>query len=89
MFNIGPLELMVILLVALLVVGPARLPDIGRTVGKSLREFRRASDQVRRSLELDLENKDERRPPLFDLDDLDDQEPAARKPRPGAPAEGE
>lgn len=59
MFNIGPLELIIILVVALLVVGPARLPDMGRTIGKSLREFRRAQDEVRRSLEFDLEDDDE------------------------------
>jgi sec-independent protein translocase protein TatA len=40
MFNIGPLELMVILIVALVVVGPKRLPEVGKTIGKSLREFR-------------------------------------------------
>ena len=32
MFNIGPLELMVVLMVALIVVGPKRLPEIGRTI---------------------------------------------------------
>lgn len=50
MLNIGPQELLVVLLIALLIVGPQRLPELGRTVGKGLRELRRAQDEVRRSL---------------------------------------
>jgi sec-independent protein translocase protein TatA len=36
----GPLEMMVILVVALLVLGPQRLPDVARSVGKGMREFK-------------------------------------------------
>jgi Tat protein translocase TatB subunit len=60
MFNIGPLELIAILIVALLVVGPRRLPEMSRTIGRGLREFRRTSEEVKRSLEFDL---DEDEPP--------------------------
>ncbi len=56
MFNIGPLELMVILVVALLVVGPKRLPEVGRSIGRGLREFRRAQEEVRRTISLDLDD---------------------------------
>jgi TatA/E family protein of Tat protein translocase len=61
MFNVGPMELIVILLVALLIVGPKRLPEVGRSIGKSLREFRRATDEVRYSFEssLDDDGRDE------------------------------
>jgi Tat protein translocase TatB subunit len=62
MFNIGPAELIVILLVALLVVGPKRLPEVGRSIGKALREIRRSTDEVRYSFEADLEDED--RPPV-------------------------
>ena len=73
MLNIGPFELIVILLVALLVVGPARLPEMGRSVGRSLRELRRAQDEVRRSLELDLDEDDDLE---VDDDDLPPPRPA-------------
>ncbi|HYV02084.1 MAG TPA: TatA/E family twin arginine-targeting protein translocase, partial [Actinomycetota bacterium] len=49
-FNIGFPELMLILVLALIVFGPKRLPEIGRTLGKSLREFRRASNELRSEL---------------------------------------
>jgi sec-independent protein translocase protein TatA len=39
--NIGPMEVIIIFVVALLVFGPAKLPEIGRQVGKAVREFRR------------------------------------------------
>jgi Tat protein translocase TatB subunit len=58
MFNIGPLELMVILIVALVVVGPKRLPEVGKTIGKSLREFRKATDEVRSSFDFNLDDDD-------------------------------
>lgn len=47
MFGIGTPELLVILILALVVVGPQRLPDLGRTVGRALREFRKVQDEVR------------------------------------------
>jgi Tat protein translocase TatB subunit len=50
MFNIGPQELLLIILVALVVVGPRRLPELGRTIGKGLREVRKAQDEVRRTV---------------------------------------
>lgn len=62
MFNIGPLELMVILIVALLVVGPAKLPELGRSIGRGLREFRKAQDEVQRTLRLSLDDEPPSRP---------------------------
>lgn len=57
MFNIGPPELIVILLVALLIVGPKRLPDVGKTIGRSLREFRKAQEDLKSSFNFDLEDE--------------------------------
>jgi sec-independent protein translocase protein TatA len=40
--NIGPLELIVVLIVALLIIGPKKLPDVGRSMGRGMREFKNA-----------------------------------------------
>ena len=50
MFGLGFQELLVIFVVALLVFGPNRLPELARSLGKSLNEFRRASSDLRRSI---------------------------------------
>jgi len=63
-FNIGFPELMLILVLALIVVGPKRPPEIGRTLVKSLREFRRASNELRSELKLDLDDDDVADPPF-------------------------
>jgi sec-independent protein translocase protein TatA len=38
--NIGPMEILVVLIIALVVFGPKRLPELGQSVGKGIREFR-------------------------------------------------
>jgi len=53
MFGIGPMELVLILVVGLLVLGPKRMPELARTLGRGLGEFRRASSDLRQSLALD------------------------------------
>jgi len=47
MLNIGPPELVLIFVIALVIVGPQRLPELARTVGKGLREFRKMQDEVK------------------------------------------
>lgn len=42
MFNISPLEIIVLLVIALIVLGPQRLPEMARSVGRGMREFRNA-----------------------------------------------
>jgi Tat protein translocase TatB subunit len=48
MFGIGMTELLVILVIGLLVLGPKRLPELARSLGRGLAEFRRASTDLRR-----------------------------------------
>jgi sec-independent protein translocase protein TatA len=55
--NLGFQEILLILVIALIVFGPKRLPEIGRTVGKSLREFRRASQDIRDELSFHLDDE--------------------------------
>jgi sec-independent protein translocase protein TatA len=52
-FNIGAPELIVILVIALLVIGPGKLPDVGSALGKSIREFRKASSDVQDATRID------------------------------------
>jgi TatA/E family protein of Tat protein translocase len=62
MFNIGPLELMVILLLALVVVGPSKLPEVGRSIGRALREFRNIQDEMRDTINFNLDEPARPRP---------------------------
>lgn len=68
MFGIGMPELLVILVVALLVLGPKKLPEIARSLGRGMAEFRRASNEFTRTLSASL----------------DEPPPAPPKPSPSA-----
>jgi sec-independent protein translocase protein TatA len=52
-FNIGPFELLLVLILALLVLGPGKLPEVGSALGRTIREFRKASTEVESSLSVD------------------------------------
>ncbi len=51
----GPLELIIILVIALLVLGPGKLPDVGSALGKSIREFRKASSDVQEAVNVKVD----------------------------------
>jgi TatA/E family protein of Tat protein translocase len=55
MFDIGLQEMLLIGVVALLVFGPSKLPELGRMFGRAMREFRRASDEFRSTVETNLQ----------------------------------
>jgi TatA/E family protein of Tat protein translocase len=78
MFDIGLQEMLVIGVLALLVFGPSKLPELGRMVGRAMREFRRASDEFRSTVETNLH-----------INDIDPPPPVAETaavPEPPAPA---
>ncbi len=56
MFTVGPQEMIVIVILALVLFGPKKLPELGRTIGKALTEFRRASSDLKASFEREMHN---------------------------------
>ncbi len=53
--SIGLPEIIIILAVALLVFGPKKLPEVGRSIGKALREFRKTSDEIKEKIEEEIQ----------------------------------
>jgi TatA/E family protein of Tat protein translocase len=58
MFGIGMPELLLILAVALIVIGPKKLPDLARSLGKALGEFKKATTELKESIQIDSELKE-------------------------------
>jgi sec-independent protein translocase protein TatA len=71
-FNIGPFELLLVLILALLILGPGKLPEVGSAIGKTLREFRHATSEVDEAVK---------------AADLSQPTPAKPQPRPAERAE--
>ncbi len=82
--SLGTMELVVILVIALIVFGPRKLPELGRSLGKSLGEFKRASNDLRNTLEEEIHVEERTRtapaPPA-------PAPPAAPAPASAAPAD--
>ncbi|HEV8617219.1 MAG TPA: twin-arginine translocase TatA/TatE family subunit [Methylomirabilota bacterium] len=88
MFDIGLQEMLVIGVLALLVFGPSKLPELGRMVGRAMREFRRASDEFRSTVETNLHiNEPDAPPPI--PEPIVDATPATSMPTASLPSEAE
>lgn len=72
MFDIGLQELVLIFVIALLVFGPKNLPQLGKSLGRAMREFRKASDEFRSTIETNLK--------INEVDPLPDPTPAVSPP---------
>jgi TatA/E family protein of Tat protein translocase len=77
---IGMPELIIILVIALIIFGPRKLPELGRSLGKSIGEFKKASNELRSTLEEEIRVEEQR--------DQREKTPAAPAPEP-APRESE
>ncbi len=78
MFNLGMPEIILILVVALIVLGPRKLPEMAKSLGKGLREFRKAADDLKEGIEKDLRDE-ARKPAQPEAGTLDDK---AEAPKP-------
>jgi sec-independent protein translocase protein TatA len=58
--SIGMPELIIILVIALIIFGPRKLPELGRSLGKSIGEFKRASNELRSTLEEEIRVEEQR-----------------------------
>ena len=85
MFGLGATEIIIVLVIALLVLGPKRLPDAARALGRGLGEFRRASSELRSALTAPLDEPEPpaRRQTLLPASESQTKPPS---PPPAAPA---
>jgi TatA/E family protein of Tat protein translocase len=72
MGSLGLSEIAFIVLVALLIFGPKKLPELGRTVGRGMAEFRRATDELKRSINTELALDESPVPPVLRTRRLED-----------------
>ena len=61
---IGVPELIILLVVALIVFGPRKLPELGRSLGRSIGEFKRASNELRSTLDEEIRAEERKAPPV-------------------------
>lgn len=55
MFGISMPEILIVMVIALIVIGPSKLPDLAKAIGRGLAEFRKATQEIKESLDLDHE----------------------------------
>jgi TatA/E family protein of Tat protein translocase len=92
MFNIGLPELLIIAAIALIVFGPSKLPELAKTFGKAMREFKKATEEVKESFEAETKDLEELKGSLTQenlLGDLAEEITASTEPTAETPVSGE
>jgi TatA/E family protein of Tat protein translocase len=84
--SIGMPELIIIFIIALIIFGPRKLPELGRSLGKSLAEFKKASNELKSTLEEEI-RLEEQRSALDAQKAAAQAQPAPAATAPAAPAE--
>lgn len=87
MFGIGTTEVLIILVVALIVIGPNKLPEVARTLGKALGEFKRMSSDVKRTIDLEAQRAEEAAKTKEAEKELFDKKKGASSQDPASPVE--
>ncbi|UCF90921.1 MAG: twin-arginine translocase TatA/TatE family subunit [Desulfobacterales bacterium] len=91
MFGIGMPEMILILAVALIVIGPKKLPDLARSLGRAMREFKKATNELKESIQIDQELSEAKKAfddintDFKDAVDLSPQPDTATEPTPDGP----
>ena len=67
MFGVGTSELIIILLIALLILGPKEIPKVARTLGRGMREIQRAKDELKKNIEFEDETVSEIKSEISEL----------------------
>lgn len=76
MFGVGTSELIIILIIAILILGPKEIPKVARTLGRGMRELQRAKDELKKNIEFEDETLDDIKSELKKSDDeIKDEKP--------------
>ncbi len=86
---IGMPELIIILVIALIIFGPRKLPELGKSLGRSLNEFKRASTELQNTLEQEIRLEEQKERQVKETDTFTSaSEPDSGTPDSGSPGSG-